>query len=200
MGTLASLLEADGFDTFLPQRDGIEAYVMRHVNGPLAGAPGLGAVGSLVGRATFALDVYQVLERCDALVVNLNGRVPDEGAVAETALAWASGRPVVLYKQDDRTIFSGEDNAMVTGLGGFETVNRMQDVPGALHRRLADAPPTPEPATRPPDVQETLRLGRRVWTFVRSLPRARGTHHDVPALLRELERVVRSDDPADPIE
>ena len=37
-------------------------------------------------EATFALDVYNVLKPCGALVFNMDGRVPDGGSVVETAL------------------------------------------------------------------------------------------------------------------
>ena len=70
-------------------------------------------------RAIFALDAYQVVVGCGSLVCNINGRVPDEGAVAEASMAWTLGKPVVLYKQDIRTAVSGRDNPLVAGLAEF---------------------------------------------------------------------------------
>lgn len=40
----------------------------------------------------FSLDVYELIERCAAIVCNLNGRVPDEGMIVETLLACAAGK------------------------------------------------------------------------------------------------------------
>jgi nucleoside 2-deoxyribosyltransferase len=91
MEILAEALELAGFKTFLPHRDGFlyEAIVPDLVRVGYS----LDVAQWMARQAIFALDVYQVLVRCDGTVVNLNGRVPDEGAVVEGAMAWtARGR------------------------------------------------------------------------------------------------------------
>jgi hypothetical protein len=97
----------------------------------------------LARQAIFALDAYQVLVRCDGTVVNLNGRVPDEGAVVEGAMAWTAGKAVVLFKDDTRSKIDGLDNPLVAGLGGFRLVKHAADLPQALTRALARHPPEP---------------------------------------------------------
>jgi len=78
MLAIAKVLEARGYETFLPQRDGLEPFVMGLVGSPWnVNAPRLRAP---IDRAIFALDVYQIVERCSHLVFNMNGRVPTRGA------------------------------------------------------------------------------------------------------------------------
>jgi nucleoside 2-deoxyribosyltransferase len=141
MEMLAETLEQAGFETFLPHRDAFlfGAIVPDVVR---AGYP-LNVAQWMARQALFALDVYQVLVRCDGTVVNLNGRVPDEGAVVEGAMAWTAGKAVVLFKDDARSKIEGMDNPLVAGLGGFRVVSRSEELPRALTRALAEHPPEP---------------------------------------------------------
>lgn len=82
MTEIAAALEALGFATFLPHRDGLEFRPLLRT---------LEARGIAQDRATvlwnqgiFALDAFSVLVDSQALVLNMNGRVPDEGAPAAT--------------------------------------------------------------------------------------------------------------------
>ena len=168
MATLAGCLEAAGFTTFLPQRDGVEAFVMGLVDSPISG----GLVGRLAGRqvskAIFAVDVYQLARCCDALVLNMNGRVPDEGAAVEAGMAFALGVPVVLYKNDHRSVFGGQDNAMLLGLAEpFASVRTAEAVVRELRAVLSRA--IPRPGILPPAVARAERLGKRVWSGLRTL-------------------------------
>jgi len=135
MKQIASALEHAGYATFLPQRDGLELSkcVECLINQGIAPDE----AGMLTSRAIFALDVYQVLRRCDALVANLNGRVPDEGTVSEAAMAWARGKPVVGYKADSRTAFGGQDNPLVAGLFEFSLCDSIEGLVAAVHRCFA---------------------------------------------------------------
>jgi nucleoside 2-deoxyribosyltransferase len=139
MEMLAETLEQAGFKTFLPHRDGF-------LFGPIVAdlvksGYALDVAQWMVRRAIFALDVYQVLMGCDAIVVNLNGRVPDEGAVSEGAMAWTAGKAVVLFKDDARSEIDGFDNPLVAGLGGFRLVRRCEELAQVLSRALAVHPP-----------------------------------------------------------
>jgi hypothetical protein len=115
--------------------------------------------------------MYQILERCDALVMNMNGRVPDEGAVAETAVAFAAGKPLVIYKNDHRTLLNGQDNSMVIGLSEtFSTVERVDRIPAEVGRsldRIVQTGPSPyRGESIPRNVREVLGLGERVWKLL----------------------------------
>ena len=154
MSEIASALEDAGHTTFLPHRDGLEfAHLL-----PELSKLGLNqrSADNAVQRAIFALDIFQLLSACDAVVANLNGRVPDEGTVVEASLAWLSGKALVLYKADPRTVLFGSENPMLIGLGNFSIVESVADIPSALARKL-DAPDHNR-------VSEVLRMGEHIAT------------------------------------
>jgi nucleoside 2-deoxyribosyltransferase len=134
MAQIAQALEEAGFATFLPQRDGLEFSRLLPV---LQGmGVSLSAADAMLQRAIFSLDVYELLAGADAVVANLNGRVPDEGTVVEASLAWHAGKPLVLYKDDARSLLNGADNPMLTGLGGFTLTRTIAAIPNAVHAQL----------------------------------------------------------------
>jgi nucleoside 2-deoxyribosyltransferase len=165
MSAMARILEDAGFTTFLPHRDGIERLVMGLVNTPF----NTNFLGSreIIDKAIFALDVFQIVKRCDCLVLNMNGRVPDEGAVAEAGIAFASGKPVVIYKNDARTIFKGRDNSMITGLSGYPVVRELNKLPGIIKHLK---PSQPELAGR---LLHVANYGEKIWSFLKMLPSGR---------------------------
>src|SRR5688572_5831293 len=86
MQELAAALAAEGFEPFVPHADGMEfAQVHPYLVRQGYDAP---RVGRWLHEAVFALDVYQVAVGCCSLVFNMNGRVPDEGGVAELSMSW----------------------------------------------------------------------------------------------------------------
>jgi len=166
MATLALQLEEAGFTTFLPQRDGLE--LTRVVHALAERGVRQDVAGEAVSRAIFALDVYQVLILCDAIVVSLNGRVPDEGAVSEAAIAWCAGKTVIGYKADSRSVFLGRDNPLVTGLFGFDLCGSCEEAVSALQRGLARAAGRDRRAVaRNQQVRSYLDLGSRIWSAAR---------------------------------
>jgi len=135
MKKISDQIESEGISTFLPQRDGLEYYLMSMVNEPYLTNKAFRRLNNLTGKAIFALDIYQIVEKCDSLVFNMNGRVPDEGGVVETAIAFSIGKPLVLYKEDVRTEFNGNDNSMLTGLSyTFSYVASIEKIPSALKK------------------------------------------------------------------
>lgn len=120
-------LEGAGYDTFFPQRDGFlfTELVKEIENQGLTNDK----AQKLALNIIVHLDVYQACEVCDAMVLNLNGRVPDEGAVSEGALAFRSEIPLVIYKQDVRSLINGMDNPLVVGLTYFEVVTTIEEIP-----------------------------------------------------------------------
>ncbi|MBN2078642.1 MAG: nucleoside 2-deoxyribosyltransferase [Spirochaetes bacterium] len=167
MLAISRCLEEQGWDTFLPQRDGIEALVMGMVNSPLN--VNLFTIRRALDRAIFALDIYQIIERCDALVMNMNGRVPDEGALVEAAVAWAAGKPLVIYKDDARTAFKGRDNSMISGLVRSGRTGSIEAIPGEVKKALGKVPGTGGDDYRrnmSGDVARNVKLGRRIWELM----------------------------------
>jgi len=169
MVQIADVLAAAGYEPFVPHRDGMEFVKVRPYLVDQLGCDPLW-VGQLLHEAIFALDVYQVLVGCGSLVCNLNGRVPDEGAVAEAAMAWTLGKPIVLYKEDARTKIAGRDNPLVVGMTDFHTVEQVDDIPEALRVRQAELLLDPDrefPA--PPHQQESVRRGELLWQQLEAL-------------------------------
>jgi nucleoside 2-deoxyribosyltransferase len=169
MSAIARMLEAAGFATFLPHKDGLEAYVLRMADMPTPKP--LAGIRRRIGRAIFSLDVFELLERCAAVVCNLNGRVPDEGMIVEASLAYAAGRPLVLFKDDVRAPFSGYDNSMLTSLVKGRIINNIKDIPAAVREALSRG------TARSPlcgELMEALAYGRRISSVLERLPREAG--------------------------
>jgi len=165
MSAIARTLEGAGFDTFLPHRDGLEPYVLRFSGGALPAI--VPSIRERVDYAIFALDVYELTERCDAVMCNLNGRVPDEGMVVEASLAFAMGKPVVLYKADARAPFGGRDNAMLTALAHGAVEDRIDRLPDRVRRALADARGLGVPS---PGLAKAVADGRGIAALLAKLP------------------------------
>jgi len=164
MSDIASALEENGFETFLPQRDGVEAFVMNAVNSGMASSRALSPVTRLINKAVFAVDIYQIVERCDCLVFNMNGRVPDEGGVVETAVAFAFGKPVVIY-MSERPDTGGSDGPMLYGaFSAFPVANEIEKIPGLLVSGIRDVETggIPGGGGIPPRVRKTVAFGRSV--------------------------------------
>lgn len=194
MTAISDVLEEAGYETFLPHRDGLEPYVLKAAADPRLAQRTLKRMNRVVAKAIFALDIYQILEGCDRLIMNLNGRVPDEGAAVEAAVAFAAGKPLVLYKNDHRAPFYGQDNAMLTGLScGPATVRHLTRIPAELERaarRLERAGPSPYRGENvPAHVRGVVALGRRIWSCMRAVHRVHAPGED-PAV-RRLKQVVR---------
>jgi len=152
MAEIAGVLEVAGYTTFLPQRDGLEFARLLPELQQLTRLSV--AADSILQRAIFSLDVFQLLSRSDAVVANINGRVPDEGTVVEAALGWLSGKAVVIYKDDSRTVLSGSDHPMLIALGDFRVVNAISELPQAVSKEIH--------ADRKDRVQKLLEVGRRI--------------------------------------
>jgi len=107
-------IKSNGLETYLPQRDGflLQELVLELIN--------LGIqkdeAARVANRTIFLIDAYNAYKLCDGAVVNLNGRVPDEGALVEGTLAFCAQKPLVFYKNDSRTLIAGQDNPMILGL------------------------------------------------------------------------------------
>lgn len=180
MTAISNVLEQAGHHTFLPHRDGLEPYVLRFGNSALPGlVPG---VRGGVDYVIFALDAFELLERCDAVVCNLNGRVPDEGMIVEASLAYACGIPVVFYKSDARAPFGGQDNAMLTALAG-PAESRLEKLPARVADALAKAGPRAAPA---PDLAQAVAAGARIAAVLEKLPKTLGKQSWSPELVAQV--------------
>lgn len=182
MTAIAQVLEAAGHTTFLPHRDGLEPYVLRFGGVP---APG---VRQAVERAVFAIDVYELVERCDAVVCNLNGRVPDEGAVVEATLAYSIGKPLILYKSDARAAFGGRDNAMITALGPYE--DRIERLPARVAGLRKGPRGKPSAA-----LAESIAIGAKLSALLAQLPPDLGKQRWMDAVIERVSELLTGEAP-----
>lgn len=172
MTHIARVLQEAGFEPFVPHADGMEfTPVARYLTGQ--GDPPA-AAGQLLHEAIFALDTYQVIVGCGCLVFNMDGRVPDEGGVAELSMAWMLGKPIVLYKGDARSAIAGRDNPLIVGQTGFRTVNDLDEIGSALRSRLAEGTWDPQwQMPCPPHLRHTLTAGEQLWKRLHAMGRER---------------------------
>lgn len=100
---VTNLLEEYGYQVFLPQRDGIEAAKLE------------GKTEEELVKMIFPLDAGEV-RRADIVFMNIDGRVPDEGASVELGIAYAAGKRCYGFKTDVRAVeFGLEMNPMISG-------------------------------------------------------------------------------------
>lgn len=165
MNAIAGVLENAGFQTFLPHRDGIEAYVLRFGNSPLSSA--IPAMRRKLDFAIFSLDVYELVERCDGVICNLNGRVPDEGMIVEASIAYTAGRPLILFKHDIRAPFGGFDNSMLTSLTRGKIVRDLHKIPEAVGAAISRPV---HGAALSDDLKKAIAYGKRLSHILQRLP------------------------------
>jgi nucleoside 2-deoxyribosyltransferase len=194
---VAHALKGAGFTTYLPQRDGIEVgKVMQLVNHPVLDGWIADMVMAHVRKWVFALDMYQLLERCHALVFNLDGRTPDDGSVVETAAAFTAGKPIVIYKTTPITMLAGTDNPMVEGLSStWSYVSELTDLPKAVTTAVAAAAKQPYTYTGPPNVEALILEGGKVWQVLedsRHMPK--DTPEELIAWLKAIAKDLLEDE------
>jgi nucleoside 2-deoxyribosyltransferase len=169
---IATALEGAKFTTYLPQRDGIEVgRVMGLLNHPMLEGTSIAQHVMLqVRKWVFALDMFQLLERCQSLVFNLDGRTPDDGSVVETAAAFAAGKPIVIFKTTPITMLAGADNPMVEGLStSWSYVGNAAAVPPAITTAVAEMSKQKYAYAGPPNVAALMGEGKEVWDVLEGL-------------------------------
>jgi nucleoside 2-deoxyribosyltransferase len=184
MTAIADLLCAAGFAVYLPHRDGMEFRHIHHLLVEQGWPPP--AAAHFLHEAIFALDIFQLVEACDSVVWNLNGRTPDEGAVSEAAIAWTLGMPLVAYKDDVRSLITGRDNPLLAGLVGFRTLADRAEIPPALRAAIDSSASPRKPAENlPPRVREASSRGRRLWGVMQE----QGSQGDNAAIARAVTQL-----------
>jgi nucleoside 2-deoxyribosyltransferase len=131
MEEIASVLEKHNFEVFLPHRDGLEFAHFYPLMLDLKKCHN--EASSILKKAIFYLDIYHVLAS-DGLVLNMNGRVPDEGAMVEVGVGWSAGKAIVIFKDDVRTLIDGNDNPLVVGLADFNVINNKNNIPACFNK------------------------------------------------------------------
>lgn len=133
MCAIATVLERHSASTYLPQRDGVEAFVMNAANAPASTAWLARPVTRWVDKQIFALDVHEIVEGCDALVFNATGAAPDEGGVVEAGIAFGTGKPVVAFHDGLRVSRATSLPPVMSWASfGLRPVASLADLPGVL--------------------------------------------------------------------
>ena len=158
MAEIANSLEHSVYQVFLPHRDGFEFAGLASIFKDIGLSES--EANDILNRAIFTLDVFQVLDS-DGLILNINGRVPDEGAMVEAGIAWNAGKEVVIYKNDARTLLNGNDNPLLLGLSGFKTVDCIEAIPLAFNERFKNSKPG-KPKIDSPSLSEIYERGRTI--------------------------------------
>jgi nucleoside 2-deoxyribosyltransferase len=189
MSAIASVLEDAGFQTFLPHRDGLERYVVRFGKMPV---PSIASgIRTRIDYAIFSLDVYELIEGCSGVVCNLNGRVPDEGMIVEAALAYAAGKPLVLFKDDIRAPFGGYDNSMLTSLVRGKIVKKIRRLPSALEYEMSQKTGT---VSLSDDLKKAVGYGKRIASVMKHLPDRAGKKERSDRILsRIIDEVLKEE-------
>lgn len=134
MEHIAVVLEEAGYSVFLPQRDGLEYAeffpFLLNKDIPQEKAQ------MILNLAIFSLDVFQILDS-SGLLLNMNGRVPDEGAMVEAGIAWAHNKAIVIFKSDSRSLMHGSCNPLVMGLADFNFVTTYKEIATVLGAKLS---------------------------------------------------------------
>lgn len=178
MKEIADILKSSGFNVFLPQEDGLEFarlfpfFLERGLTHQQA--------QQLLNRAIFALDVFQVIDS-DGLILNMNGRVPDEGAMVEAGIAWSHNKSIVIFNSDERSLIHGNCNPLVTGLSDFETVNNYENIPLSFDRKFKDQGDRVIRDIQP-QFETTATEGRKISYFLNS----QGQSNELAELLLDL--------------
>ena len=163
MTAIADQLMESGYTVYLPHRDGMEfrlildVLIERNWDTPTA--------AQFLHEAIFALDVYQLVIECEAMVWNLNGRTPDEGAVSEAAMAWVLGKPLIAYQDDVRSLIQGRVNPLLVGMVEFESVDEIGLIPDTLSAAINNQEITSPVSTDqlPFKVQKAVKAGQVLW-------------------------------------
>ncbi|PKA11103.1 nucleoside 2-deoxyribosyltransferase [Leptospira meyeri] len=197
MASIAASLESAGYKTYLPQRDGIEvAKVMAMVNTPIISGEIFRDIMIFVQKAVFAMDVYQVVERCSATVFNMNGRPADDGSISETGISFAVGKPIVIYKNDPRTEFNGLDNPLLTGLSyNWKYVTDIAKIPTNLAEMIVKVNAAGENLylkNPPPMVKKTMEVGKEVWEILQIIRFFEHKEKDLVAILKVLMEKLKA--------
>lgn len=163
MQEIAEAIESCNVSTFLPQRDGIKYVdlINKFKDANISNEE----ADRILKKVIFYLDIFHVMEETQALVLNLNGRVPDEGAIVEASLAWLAGKKVLIYKTDDRSLINGTDNPLVLGLNNFEIIRSIDELKEKV-REWKKSEPSDEKIDINRNIEVFLEKGKKVSNFI----------------------------------
>lgn len=116
-----ALFDELGIDTWFPQDDAgfIEDYMEDGMTLPQA-------------RHRIFEKNLEAVRKCDVLVFNLDGRVPDEGACIEAGVAYGWDKRVIALQTDFRAVEPGGNNLMIDGIVRYEIAQTIDELRNLL--------------------------------------------------------------------
>lgn len=117
---ISNSLESEGFETYLPQRDGGLFFDLKKKEYPI----------DSIKSQIFECDYKAILE-CDVILCLLDGSVLDDGMCIELGIAFANKKHCIGYKTDYRSQDIYGNNIMVDG-----TLKQIFDSKKALIKHL----------------------------------------------------------------
>jgi nucleoside 2-deoxyribosyltransferase len=181
---------APKFDVYLAPIDGVEIRTLiEMIADPALLSDLFLRAALLVQQIGWAHEVYQLLS-ADALVLNMDGRVPDEGAIVEATTAYMAGKPVVIYKDSAVTFWDFFDNPMVAALDStWQVIRDLKKLPAAVAAALAKPPATKTyQYSAPPNIAAARDFG--AWVHANHAPLMLAltkSAKQLPAALKGLE-------------
>ena len=165
---IASALEAAGYKTYLPQRDGIEVgRVMQLLDHPLLEGRIADSIMLEVRKWVFALDMYQLLEACQSLGVQPrrpHARRRQRGGDRGGVHGWQADRHLQDHADHDaRGCGQPDDRGAVLA---WAYIGEVREVPRRSPRR---SPHEPYAYSGPPNVASLVSEGHAVWDVLENL-------------------------------
>ena len=121
--SLNDALASRGYELLLPQTNGLNINAEKMLTNP--------DYRDAAIMMVFQSDL-EMLDSCDAVLFNLDGRVPDEGACVELGYAYAKGKECFGLKTDIRTAEFGTDNMMISGALKLRTASSVDELVSML--------------------------------------------------------------------
>lgn len=191
---VAATLEEAGYSTYLPQRDGIDlGDLLVKLQDPAIDVATMNQAVLLLRKAIYAMDTYQVTGNSQALVFNMNGRVPDDGSVVELSMAYMAGLPVVIYKDTPITSEGKYDNPMIQGMSGdWIYAGNYSEIVPRLQARIAGNPNAGYTYAPPPELAEQIRIGQQVQEMQPTIDGLAKSDQTGAALLAAVKSLIAS--------
>ncbi len=124
---VSKFLEERGFSTYLPQRDGGEDEML--LKDP--------KLWPEISKRVFERDV-NALKDSSALLMIMDGRVPDEGACVELGMAYAYGKICIGFQTDTRSFATGQNNLMLDHSFSYSIVRNWNELDKLLVKIKGD--------------------------------------------------------------
>ena len=161
---ISHALEKAGFKTVVPHRDGIEAaQVLDLIANPsiatMLDPLIISRCTSWITRATACLDIYWASTR-DVTVLNLDGRVPDEGSLIEASAAWFNGRPVILYQTSPIRMLGANNNPMIGVISNWS--KKVSTIKGLVYEVEKTKIRLNDPHRNPVNPNKVVNVGRQI--------------------------------------